>query len=258
MLATVDENVLQETIASIDVPALVVAVGETGTFRYLAVNPAFALTAGIPAAAMIGRTPAEVFATETAAQVERHYRLAQDAAGPFCVEAALLLPAGLTIWRTILRPLIDPAAGRVGRILVMAVEVGGERSTPAGLRPERAAMRHAARLDAVLDAMSELIVRFAPDGTILYCNDAYARAHDRPRAAMIAMNLDECLEPAEQALVRARLARLTPTVPGTRTVLSVMRRGQHRHEEWIDRALFDVAGRPIEFQSVGRDVTDRV
>jgi len=55
------------------------------------------------------------------------------------------------------------------------------------------------------------------------------------------------------------LQSLTPQAPTSSYVHSVYDRYQQLHQqEWIDRAIFNDNGEVLEYQSVGRDVTERV
>jgi diguanylate cyclase (GGDEF)-like protein/PAS domain S-box-containing protein len=131
-----------------------------------------------------------------------------------------------------------------------------DRKPPEG--EGQAATGSAAAFSVLFDAVSDFLVRFLPDGTILHCNRAYARLHGVPREDLIGTNLFRRLPPAEQAGLRRHLATATPAAP---QVTSVERRADGRGwrcEEWTDHALFDPDGRVVEFQSVGREVTARV
>ncbi len=53
------------------------------------------------------------------------------------------------------------------------------------------------------------------------------------------------------------LASLTPEKPvGTIEQRVIFPDGSVRWQRWVDRAIYDDAGKLIEYQSVGRDVTD--
>ncbi|HEX6015093.1 MAG TPA: sensor domain-containing diguanylate cyclase [Geminicoccaceae bacterium] len=132
--------------------------------------------------------------------------------------------------------------------------------TPVELTDQEAeaAAGRSAEPSAVVDAVSDLIVRFGPDGSIHDCNEAYARSHGLPRSALIGTNLFDRLRPAEQAIVRRRLEKVTPTLPRVRYILPLVRDGGREYEEWVEHGVFDARGRLLEFQSVGRNATDRI
>ena len=109
-----------------------------------------------------------------------------------------------------------------------------------------------------LDAVADFIVRFRPAGTILYCNDAYARLRGTTREALVGTNLFPYIHHAERANLHRQLARVTPEAPQVRYVAPVFHDGTRHYQEWVEHGLFDPAGRVVEFQSVGRDVTTRI
>lgn len=111
---------------------------------------------------------------------------------------------------------------------------------------------------AVVEDQTEFICRFLPDGTLTFVNEAYCRYYGKSKDKLIGKRyfenvLEEVVEEDKQ-----RLSRLTPDNP----VLQVEHRaidksGHRRWQFWTTRALFDEHSKPIEFQSVGRDITRR-
>jgi PAS domain S-box-containing protein len=247
MLATAKPALLRALLAELPIPVFVMEKDETARLRYVAASPAYGSAMGVPAEDIHDRTPAELLPAGAAAIVERCCRSAFAAAtGPFCVEEWLPLAAGRVLWRATLRPLADSATGAVRRVLGTSVELTQEQVEAAARRPEPS---------AIVDAVSDLIVRFGPDGSIHQCNEAYARSHGLPRAELIGTNLFDRLRPAEQAIVRRRLEKVTPDSPRVRYVLPLVRDGGREYEEWVEHGVFDARGRLLEFQSVGRSAT---
>lgn len=112
---------------------------------------------------------------------------------------------------------------------------------------------------AVIDDMSELIVRWKPDGTRLFVNNAYCKLFNATREELIGTTFWPLINDKDREEVRARITALRVDDPVTT--------GQHRAigpdgqviwMEWVDRAIFDESGRLVELQSVGRDITKRV
>jgi PAS domain S-box-containing protein len=113
-------------------------------------------------------------------------------------------------------------------------------------------------LRSILDAQSELICRFTNDGAIAFANEAYAQALGLPRDTLEGRNLWDCVSPEDRARVERDLARLTPDTPE----ISIENRFETaegpRWQLWKSRALrFDQAGRWLEAQSTGIDISDR-
>lgn len=111
---------------------------------------------------------------------------------------------------------------------------------------------------AIVEDMSELVVRWKPDGTRLFVNDAYCRLFDAPRETLIGTTFWPLITEPDRARVRERLASLTPDKPVITGRHRAAAAGRVVWMEWVDRAVYDAEGRLVELQSVGRDITDRV
>ena len=130
-------------------------------------------------------------------------------------------------------------------------------------RAERALRKSEERYHAVIELQTELISRWRPDGTLTFVNDAYCRYYGRPREELIGRKWMDVVAEEDRERVKEYTARLkTSLSPANPTVMEEHREigvdGSIRWQMWTDRALFDEQGRIIEFQSVGRDITERV
>ncbi|PKG33229.1 PAS domain S-box protein [Methanoregula sp.] len=109
----------------------------------------------------------------------------------------------------------------------------------------------------VVEDQTELICRFHPDGTFVFANDAYCRYFNKSRQQIIGRVFRPEVFVDERELVRDTFRALTPDNPvasvDQRTVLPD---GTIRWQNWVDRAIFDARGTLVEYQSVGRDITD--
>ena len=109
----------------------------------------------------------------------------------------------------------------------------------------------------VVEDQTELICRFRPDGTFVFANDAYCRYFDKSRQQIIGHVFRPDVFVDERELVRDTFRALTPDNPvasvNQRTVLPD---GTIRWQNWVDRAIYDRNGILVEYQSVGRDITD--
>jgi PAS domain S-box-containing protein len=112
---------------------------------------------------------------------------------------------------------------------------------------------------AVIDDMSELIVRWKPDGTRLFVNNAYCRLFGASREELIGTTFWPLINEEDRQAVQARIAGLTvdsPVTTGNHRAIGPD--GQVIWMEWVDRAIFDDRQQLVELQSVGRDITKRV
>ncbi|MCC6873004.1 MAG: response regulator [Sandaracinaceae bacterium] len=106
---------------------------------------------------------------------------------------------------------------------------------------------------------TELVVRWLPDFTRTFVNDAYCRSFGRPREELLGTSFLELVAPEDRERVQSKLRRLTPESPVDVDEHRVLYPdGRTGWQQWVDRAVFDEQGRLLELQSVGRDVTDRM
>lgn len=126
-------------------------------------------------------------------------------------------------------------------------------------RSDKALQQSEAHYRAIVEDQTELIARFRPDGTLTFVNRAYATYFGTNPAAMQGHNFFAFIPLADQAPMKAYLARLSAETPiGMAEHRITLPSGEERWQQWTDRAILDAQGRIVEFQSVGRDITDRV
>ena len=113
------------------------------------------------------------------------------------------------------------------------------------------------RCRAVIESQTELIYRRLPDGTITFANDAYCRYIGIPCKDLIGRRYALTIPADDQARVQESLASLTPDHPVSAVEHRViMPDGRVRWQQWTTTAFFGGEGTLIEYQSVGRDITD--
>lgn len=110
----------------------------------------------------------------------------------------------------------------------------------------------------VVEDQTEFITRFLPDGTHIFVNDAYCRYFGVTREEILGKKFQVKIAEADVNQVTEFFAALTPKKPvGTIEHRIVMPDGSLRWQWWSERAIFDPAGHITEYQSVGRDITER-
>lgn len=123
-------------------------------------------------------------------------------------------------------------------------------------RATRALHDSEVRYRTIVESQTDLVCRNLADTTLTFVNEAYCRFFGKSRAELIGTRWLELLPPEIRDVVRARLSRLTPETP---TLVHehpvLLPDGSEGWQQWADVAFFDPAGRIIEVQGIGRDVT---
>ncbi|MCF2972777.1 PAS domain-containing protein [Synechococcus sp. Nb3U1] len=110
------------------------------------------------------------------------------------------------------------------------------------------------KLKHTQEGFPDLITLAQADTTVLECNSVYQKLLGDWRGK----RWIDAVPSAEQALVREKLAQLTPEQPTFISVNSLLGvDGEMRWIEWINQGLFDRRGRLQFIRGVGRDVTER-
>ena len=125
-------------------------------------------------------------------------------------------------------------------------------------KAEEALQRSEEQYRAIVQQQREVIVRYSPDWKVTFANEAYCNYYQTTLDEIVGTSMTfhipwEHREETLEALMN--LAPSSPTqVSEERTILPS---GETRWQQWIDTALFDGEGNIVEYQSVGRDISDR-
>jgi PAS domain S-box-containing protein len=116
-----------------------------------------------------------------------------------------------------------------------------------------------ARYRAIVEEhQTEMICRFLPDGELTFVNEAYCRYNGQDRTELVGTSFMAAFLEEYQTAAIETITQLTCPSPETTLELQVQTSdGQIRWQEWVVRAIFDLSHQFIEFQGVGRDITDR-
>ena len=137
--------------------------------------------------------------------------------------------------------------------------VGASRSGAAGARRHRRATlagEEAYRL--VVEDLTEVISRFKADGTFVFVNEVFCRLFGKTHRQLLGRKWQPSALAEDVPLIEEKLRTLSPANP----VVVIENRvqaatGEVRWMQFVNRAFFDQAGRLVETQSVGRDITER-
>jgi len=123
---------------------------------------------------------------------------------------------------------------------------------------EKALFESEERYRHVVEDQTEFICRFTPDGTHVFVNEAYCRYFWLKREEVIGTRFRPNIHPEDRVNVARVFASLNPDHPVELIDQRIiMPDGSIRWQRWVDRAIFHPDGSLNEYQSVGRDITDR-
>jgi PAS domain S-box-containing protein len=110
----------------------------------------------------------------------------------------------------------------------------------------------------IVEEQTEFISRFLPDGTHVFANEAYCNCFGKPRDEITGHIFVPDIPAEDKRLVQQHFQSLTPKNPvATVTHRIIAPDGSVHWHRWSDRAIFDEIGSIVEYQSVGRDITDQ-
>lgn len=114
------------------------------------------------------------------------------------------------------------------------------------------------RYRAIVEEQIELICRFVPDGTLTFVNDAYCRYFGKTSEELLGRSLFEVIPEQYREKTQKHIATLSlKNAVATRDDQVVLQNGAIHWLQWTDQVIVDSEGQIVEFQSIGRDITER-
>ncbi|WP_413160510.1 PAS domain S-box protein [Capilliphycus salinus ALCB114379] len=123
-------------------------------------------------------------------------------------------------------------------------------------KAQQALERSQARYRAIVEDQTELICRYHADTTISFVNDAYCRYFCIEREALIGNSYNPIIYEADYQRVLQEINTISLENPTVTIENRVVVNGEIRWTQWNNRAIFNSQGELIEYQSVGRDISE--
>lgn len=115
-----------------------------------------------------------------------------------------------------------------------------------------------ARFRAIVEDQTELICRFLPDGRLTFVNEAYCRYFGKKREQLLGMISAPLVIDEDRPLLAVKLTIVRPDDPAVTLEHRVVKEeGEIRWQQWTNRAIYDQSDNLIEFQAVGRGITEQ-
>ena len=232
---------------------LVEALGQGVTimgadFRFEYVNPAYVRMVGRSQEELVGLGSADVTHPEDyqkQLEARQHRKVGEKST----YESRLLRPDGTIVPVQITGVPRQQGDQIVGSFAIIT-DLTQQKQSEAALRQSEERYRR------IVEDQLDLIVRWLPDGTRLFVNEAYCQQFGQTKEEAIGSSFFPLVHDADRDSFITKIHSLTPESPAIeyeqRSFLADGSVGWHR---WLDRAMFDENGRIIELQSVGRDIT---
>ena len=114
------------------------------------------------------------------------------------------------------------------------------------------------RYRTLVNQLPLLICNYLPGGTISFVNDAYCSYFDKTFDELVGSIFLSLIPETDRKSVMDNISALTPAAPTQSHEHAVITpNGNIRWQRWINRAIFDVRGKVVEYQSIGEDITER-
>jgi len=148
-------------------------------------------------------------------------------------------------------PIRDSNGNVIGGIEV-TLDITARKLAEDALKKSEARYRH------IIEDQTETICRFMPGGILTFVNDSYCRYFGKKREELIGRSFMSLIPEEDRVVVEKSLSLITQENPvATSEHRVTLPDGEIGWQQWINRAIFNNKGEFIEYQSVGRDITER-
>ena len=219
---------------------------------YIGCNNAFESYIGYSKKEIINKTDADLFPADLAEITDQKDVLLLKNRG-IQVYQAKFIHADHTIRDVIFkRATFNETQGNIGGLIGVMLDITDR------IRAEEALRESERRFRGVVHDQTELIYRYRNDRTVLFANEAFLKYFYTTSKDPVGYIFRLHIHPDDEAKVMEHFNALTPQHP----VASIEHRmimpdGSVRWQQWNNRAFFDESGKVTEYQSVGRDITER-
>ncbi|MEO0534024.1 MAG: PAS domain S-box protein [Cyanobacteria bacterium P01_A01_bin.123] len=171
---------------------------------------------------------------------------------PFASEVRYRHKDSSTVWVLCSGQVIEwDQAGNPLRMVGCHIDISQHKETEIALEASRAYYQ------GIIADQTELICRFLPNGTLTFVNDAYCQFFQKTPEDLLGQSFTPLIPNEDQDIPLQTFRSLSVNNPvATCEHRVIAPDGKIRWQQWSDRALFDPGGNFIEFQAVGRDITD--
>jgi PAS domain S-box-containing protein len=220
--------------------------------RLLRVNKAGAESIGMKVEDVEGRSVSDIFPEDAEHYYEDDLEVIKSGKPKLGIVERLQVPGGENKWVQTDKVPYRDEQGNVAGVIAFVQDITERKQAEQVLHESEERYRR------VVQDQTEFIVRWQPDGVRTFVNDSYCRYFGISRDEAIGTSFFPLITEDYHEAVRKRIESATPENPTSTGEHQVTRPdGTIGWNQWTDRATFDESGQLIEFQSVGRDITER-
>ena len=218
-----------------------------GTLTF--VNQAAADFSGIPREELIGMNFFSFLQEEDQAQLKEHIKTLTPAHPVVTMEEVITIN-GETNWIRWTNRALFNEKGEIQEFQSVGSDITERK------RAEESLERSESRYRAIVETQSEIISRWRPDGSLTFINDAGCRFYGKPFEELLKISIIDLAPSQEKQKLRDYIASFSVENPSQTVQFSGPDKDGNNHWfEWRDNAIIE-KGRIVEFQSVGRDITE--
>ncbi len=192
------------------------------------------------------------YAPEYLPEIRRLSLQAWQDGTPFTIETEMIAASGRRFWAEL--RCIGRIEGEDGTYLTGTFQDVTERK-----QAEQTLRDSEQRYRAIVENQRDAVCRWLPDTTLTYANDQYRDLFAPGHGDLAGRRWIEFVPAEQRDTVLAEYARLAANPQAFSYEHPVLRQdGSICWFQWVDVPLLDADGRCTEFQSVGRDITERM
>jgi PAS domain S-box-containing protein len=182
----------------------------------------------------------------------RAMRKAIEEKGEYRCEYRIIWPDGSMRWVEGRGKPVYDEGGQCLKVSGLIVDITERKQAEESLRESEERYR------SVVESQTELICRYLPDTTLTFVNDAYCRYFGKTWDDLIGVKYLELIPESSRDDIRSLIESLIQR-PQIETYEHevLLPDGGIGWQQWVDHAIRDADGKIVEFQAVGRDITER-
>ncbi len=140
---------------------------------------------------------------------------------------------------------------RVVKCLALIADISARKQIEEELRKSEKRYRH------IVEDQTELICRYRSDGILTFVNEAYCRFFNKNKGELIGRSFFTVIPEKDHEQIRQMIASLSEERPRvTHQHRIILPDGMIGWQEWTNRIIYNKNGVFVEYQAVGRDITD--